>query len=112
MALYNEWGPSLTGGYPSKTGDEPERLRGALVTAGVFDVLRVTPALGRPIVPADNVPGAEPVAVLTDGFWRRRFGADPGVVGRALIMNGLPVTVVGVLPAGFRPPHGQLDADL
>ena len=105
MALYNEWGPSLTG-----SGD-PERLRGALVTAGVFDVLRVAPALGRPIVPADNVPGAAPVALLADGFWRRRFGADPGVVGRALTVNGVPRTVVGVLPPGFRPP-GELDAEL
>ncbi len=105
MALFNEWSPSLTG------AGEPARLRGALVTAGVFDALRVAPALGRPILPADNVPGAAPVAVLSDAFWRRRFGADPSVVGRALTTNGVPRTVVGVLPAGLRPP-GALDAEL
>jgi predicted permease len=105
MALYNGWGPAFTG------AGEPERVTGALVTAGMFDVLRVVPALGRPMVPADNAPGSPGVVVLSDGFWRRRLGADPLIVGKAITLNGRPQTVIGVLPAGFHGPN-VLDADV
>ncbi|MDQ3812048.1 MAG: ABC transporter permease, partial [Chloroflexota bacterium] len=105
MAVYHKWEPALTG-----TG-EPERLDAALVTAGVFDVLRVHPLLGRPLVPRENDPHAAPVAVVSYGFWRSRLAGNPGVIGRSLTLNGIPRTIVGVLPPGFKAP-GELDADL
>ena len=105
IAVVDGWAPTLTG-----LGD-PERLKGAYVTAELFDVLRIRPQLGRPMLPSDNVPNAEPVAVVSDGFWRRRLGGDPAAVGRRVTLNGAPRTVVGVLPAGFRG-FDELDAEL
>jgi hypothetical protein len=63
-------------------GAEAEELRGQRVTAGFFDVLRVSPAIGRPFTAEHEVEGRHQVAVLSDGLWRRRFGADPDIVGR------------------------------
>ena len=98
MASYQGWGPDLTG------DGEPESLNGAAVSADYFSVLRVRPALGRDFVRADDDPGAERVTIVSDGLWRRRFGADPGLIGRALTLNGEPWTVIGIMPRGFRPP--------
>ncbi len=70
----------------------------------------VSPAVGRDLEAADDAPDAEPVALLSHGLWRARFGADPGVVGRTVTLNGRPVAVAGVAPAGFRGLSG--DADL
>ena len=64
------------------------------------------PLLGRGFEPADDVPNAAPVIVLNDGAWVRRFGADPGIVGQSLRLDGTPVRVVGVAPRGFDFPHG------
>jgi len=80
---------------------EPERVEGALVSAEVFQVLGVRPLLGRLIDPG---PPGPRVAVLSESLWRRRFGADPGVLGRTLSLDGEPVEVVGVVPAVFRLP--------
>jgi putative ABC transport system permease protein len=86
------------------TSGGPERVGGARVTGSFFAVLRVAPALGHPWpAEADQAPG-QPLAVLSDGLWRR-LGADPGLVGRSLTLSGQPHTVVGVLPPGFRPPR-------
>jgi len=79
----------------------PRILRGAVVSGNYFDVLGVAPALGRFFRESENAPG-EAVAVLSRGAWMRDFGSDPSVVGRAIRLNGVPVTVVGVAPAGFR----------
>ena len=79
-----------------------ERMWGYLVTGNYFEVLGVEAALGRALTPEDDrTAGAHPVAVLSHESWRRRFGADPGVVGRTLVVNGRGYTVVGVLPQGF-----------
>jgi putative ABC transport system permease protein len=80
----------------------PERIRGCTATEGFFQILGARPTLGRTFLAEDHRLGAAPVIVLTDGFWRRRFGADPRIVGRSLPINGRSVTVVGVLPPGFR----------
>jgi predicted permease len=71
------------------------------VSASAFDLVRVAPLLGRPLVPADEAPGAPAVAVLGHDLWRRRFGGDPGVVGRVVKLGGQPATVVGVMPEHF-----------
>jgi macrolide transport system ATP-binding/permease protein len=84
-------------------GEQPERVIGALVSGNYFDTLGVTPALGRAFLPEeDRTPGTHPVAVVSYGLWRRRFGADPKLVGRAITLNTYRFTVIGVAPAEFR----------
>src|SRR5918999_1509567 len=79
-----------------------ERLWGYVVTGNYFEVLGVKAVLGRALTPDDDrLPGAHPVTVLSYESWQRRFGADPAVVGKSLIVNGRSFTVVGVLPRGF-----------
>src|SRR5262249_44348144 len=82
---------------------QAERLTGELVSAGYFHLLRVQPSLGRTFTPEeDGTPFAPPVAVLGHDLWQRRFGSDPGVVGRTVELNGAAYQVIGVGPAGFR----------
>ena len=89
-------------GAGSITGEgEPERVRLALTTANFLPIFGVPPALGRTLRPSDEGSSGERSVVLSDVFWRRRFGGDPGVVGRALRIDGGVATIVGVLPAGF-----------
>jgi putative ABC transport system permease protein len=80
---------------------EPERIGGTATTSNLFTMLAARPALGRTFGADDERPGAPPVAMITDGLWKRRFASDPAIVGKALILNGVPTTVVGVLPADF-----------
>jgi predicted permease len=82
---------------------EPERLEGRRVSANLFDLLGVKPILGRTFVPDEDKPGTK-VALLNESLWRRRFGSDPTVIGRALALNGESYTVVGVLPNSVRLP--------
>ena len=83
-------------------GDTHIAAAGNLVTANYFDVLGVSPELGRFFVPAeDSGAGAHPVVVISHGFWRRALGGDSGVVGRVLDVNGTPLTVIGVAPPSF-----------
>ena len=77
---------------------EPVRVSTGVVSADFFDLLGIEPLHGRTFRPRDDPPGAEPVLILGHGFWRRHFGADPGIVGAALEMNDKVHTVVGVLP--------------
>ena len=79
-----------------------ERVNGDIVSGNYFDVLGVRPALGRVFTDSDDrTPGAHPVAVLSYGFWQRRFGGDPAVLDRTIVVNGHPMTIVGVSAAGF-----------
>ena len=87
-------------------GAEPEDLRSQRVTADFLKVLRVQPALGRGPVVDEEVDGRHRVAVLSDGLWRRRFGADPAIVGRAIPLAGGSYEVIGVMPADFTYPVG------
>jgi len=82
-------------------GEAAEGLQGMSVTADFFPALGVPAAHGRWFTTDEDKPGASQVAVLSEGFWRRRFGADPSIVGRTLRLEGQPVTVVGVMPPGF-----------
>jgi len=85
-----------------RTTGQAERAFGLLVTANYFEVLGVRPILGRGFLPAeDSAPGAHAVVVLSNGYWRRRFGSDSAIVGRAVLFNGRPFTVVGVAPPRF-----------
>ena len=83
-------------------GPEPERVRCLLATASLFEVLGVEPLLGRFYTEAEDHPDAsDRVAVLSHGLWLRTFGADPSIIGRAVLFENLPHTVVGVMPEGF-----------
>jgi putative ABC transport system permease protein len=88
--------------YNLTGGDEPERLQGRNVSWNFFDVLGVTPALGRSFREEEDHAGAPRVCVISNSLWQRRFGSDEKVVGRAVTLNGESYTVVGVLPAGYR----------
>lgn len=79
-----------------------ERVRGELVSGGYFEVLGLRPAAGRLFTPSDDVtPAGHQVAVITHGFWLRRFGGDRAIVGKTIRLNGFPMTVVGVAPERF-----------
>lgn len=95
-AVMGSWMPTISGG----DGD-PERLLGQRVSWEFFDVLGVKPALGRPFVAAEDAPDVPRTVILTHGLWQRRFGADSSIVGGTVTLNGTPVTVAGVLRAGF-----------
>src|SRR4029077_5419981 len=84
----------------SQTGN-PARLESAGITAGLLPMLGVQPALGRTFTPDDDRPGAPRTVLLSDQLWRGRFGADPNITGRTVILDSLPYTVVGVMPRGF-----------
>jgi putative ABC transport system permease protein len=89
-------------------GAQPEDLRSQRVTAGFFDVLRVRPAIGRPFGPEHEVDGRHRVVVLSDALWRRRFGADPGLIGRTIPLEGGAYEVIGIMPADVTYPVGVL----
>jgi putative ABC transport system permease protein len=85
---------------------EPERLQAAHATASLFSVLRVAPEVGRIFSPEEDQPGMSAVAVLSHDTWQRRFGGDDGVAGRVIVLDGTPVTVVGVMPKEYDVPAG------
>ncbi|WP_321469919.1 ABC transporter permease [uncultured Paludibaculum sp.] len=81
---------------------EPEQVSASLVSDGLLQALSVQPVIGRPLVASDQVPGSNEVALLTYGYWQRRFGGDRSVIGRKIIVDARPREIVGILPAGFR----------
>jgi predicted permease len=84
--------------------DHPERLEFLVTHPNYFSMLGVTPQIGRLFGPQDFALGFAPVVVVSDGLWRRSYGADPNVVGRTVRLDNDPYTIVGVLPPGFRHP--------
>jgi putative ABC transport system permease protein len=95
IAAFASWRANLT------DQGEPEQLHGLRISANVFELLGVEAVAGRALLPADDTLGQQHVAVLSYGLWRRRFGADPQLVGKKLTLNGASYTVVGVLPSQF-----------
>ena len=83
-------------------GADPEQLRAARVSAAFFPILGIQPALGRNFSAPEDQPGAPLVVLVSDALWRRRFGADRGVIGRHITLDQKDGTIIGVLPAGFR----------
>jgi predicted permease len=86
-------------------GGTPERIDSAVVSTSFFPMLGVQAQVGRVFLPEESQAGRERVVLLSDGFWRRRFGADPAVSGRKLVMNGQSYLIVGVLPRAFQLPR-------
>jgi len=83
---------------------EPERIHGVRASANLLDLLGVRPAIGRTFAPEEDEPGRGSPVILTEEFWRTRFNADPGLVGRTISLDGAPHLVVGILPASFQLP--------
>ncbi|HET8677255.1 MAG TPA: ABC transporter permease, partial [Blastocatellia bacterium] len=99
-------------GHNRTDGGEPQRVVGVVASPNVFSLLGVEAALGRTFRPDEEKFGEHRVVVLSDGYWKRQFGADPNVLDRALTLDGDSYTIVGVLPEGFRFPVENSDADL
>lgn len=81
--------------------DGPERIPMASVSWDMFETLGVAPAMGRGFHPEEDAPNQNAVVVLSHGMWQRRFGGDPSILGRSITVSGTPMTVIGVMPAGF-----------
>ncbi|MBZ5670067.1 MAG: ABC transporter permease [Acidobacteriia bacterium] len=97
---------SALAGYRTDSFDltgigEPERLPAEMISASFFPLLGVRPAIGRTFLPEEDQIGAAPVVLISDGFWKRKFGAAPDAVGKTLTLNGTAYTIVGVIPADF-----------
>ena len=103
VAAYRDEQVSFTG------PENPQRVEASSVTASFFDALRTPPRLGRSFTAEEDRPGAAPVIVLSDGLWRSRFGAESGVVGRVVEIDGESVEVVGVMPPGFSFSQQEID---
>jgi predicted permease len=96
------WESNLTG------AGEPERIETSQVTANFFSILGVQPALGRTFLPDEDKPGCPPVVLLADSLWRRKFSADPAIVGKSIELDGQAYVVIGILSASFRFPDKSL----
>ena len=92
-----------TASFDVSPGGAVQLVNGLMVSGGMFDVLGVPASVGRTLTPADDRRGCAPTAMLSYGYWQRRYGGDPNVVGRAITLDGRPFTVVGVAAEGF---HG------
>ena len=101
MAAIADTSFNLTG-----SGD-PERLEGRRVSANMFPLLGVEPQIGRVFTAAEDQPGAQHVVLLSYALWQRRFGGDPGIIGKSLTLNGENHVVVGVMPARFQFPSSD-----
>ena len=95
MAIYRNQDYNFTG------SDQAERLSGSMVSAAFFQTLGQNAVIGRDFGTADDVVGAAPVVILGGGFWQRRFGSSPSVLGKVITLNGAPYAVIGVIPADF-----------
>jgi putative ABC transport system permease protein len=107
LAAGHGWNANLTGAGVA------ERIEGYQVTAGFFPLLGMPPQLGRAITEGDFQPGHTSVVALSYGFWQRHLGADPGIVGKSLRLNGQEFTIIGIMPADFDyPPWAEAWAPL
>jgi len=102
IAAYSYTGLNLT------SDDQPEFIAVLSVTTDYFKVMGVTPAMGRDLRDEDGLPNAPRTAVLSHGFWQRRFAADPQIVGRTIRLNSENCTVIGVMPKGFDFPNSEV----
>jgi len=109
--VFEDVTPIFEGSEDLTGTQQPERVEGVNGSFGYFSMLGVIPQIGRLYGPQDFVPGFAPEAVISDGLWRRAYGADPNVVGRTIRIDNDPLTIIGVLPRGFRHPGPTISGD-
>ncbi len=117
IAIYADWrkkmssfeniGIATASAFNLTGSGQPEQVRGASVSATIFPVLGVQPPLGRAFTEQEDHSGHDQVVILADSLWRRRYQADPTIVGRKILLDGKPHEVVGVLPASFHFPREE-----
>jgi len=95
-----------------QSNGEPERIPTVLATAGLFDMLGVRPIQGRTFLPDEDQPGKPHVVVMSERLWRRRFGADPKLLGSNITLDGQAAMVIGIMPASFQFPAGSATRNL
>ena len=94
-----------SGSSGAAVATEPEQLKGAFVTQGLFEILGVAPILGRTFTAEEDQPDHDQVIILSYGLWHRRFGGDPAILGQTLVLNNRTRTVIGIMPKGFQFPE-------
>ena len=99
---FTDMGTFRSGDFNFTGAGQPEQVSGEYVSASLFPVLGVAPFLGRNFLPEEDRQSAACAVMLSNGFWKRRFGADPNILGKALTLNAASCAVAGVLPADFR----------
>src|SRR5213596_694814 len=105
LTLYDFGALAMTLG----SGDPPQQVNAVHVSADYFKVFGVSPIVGRAFTPAEDLPNGPAVAVIGYGLWQSRFGADANVIGRPLLLNRVPYSIVGILPGGF---HSDPEAEV
>ncbi len=110
--VFEDVSPIYEGSENLTGGKQPERIEGVNSSFSYFSMLGATPQIGRLFGPQDFVPCFAPVIVISDGLWRRAYGADPNVLGRTLRIDNDPYTIIGVLPRGFRHPGPTVSGDV
>jgi putative ABC transport system permease protein len=101
---------ALTPQSVNLTGMEtPDRVRGGFVSSGFFKVFDVQPSMGRVFQPEEDQIGSQRVTVVNHNVWKSRFGSDPNLIGKSLILNGEPFTVVGIMPPDFQIPIDEIE---
>src|SRR5499425_2783296 len=109
--VFEDISPILEGSEDVIGAGQPERVEAVNGSFSYFSMLGVTPQIGRLFGPQDFVPGFAAEAVISDGLWRRAYGADPHVLGRTIRIDNDPLTIIGVLPRGFRHPGPTTSGD-
>lgn len=110
--VFEDVTPIFEGSENLTGAKQPERIEGVNGSFSYFSMLGVIPQIGRLFGPQDFVLGFAPVIVISDGLWRRAYGADPNVLGRTLRIDNDPYTIIGVLPRGFRHPGPTVSGDV
>ena len=110
--VFEDVTPILEGSEDLTGAGQPERVEAVNASFSYFSMLGVTPQIGRLFGPQDFVPGFAPEVVISDGLWRRAYGADPHVLGRTVWIDNDPYTIIGVLPRGFRHPGPTVSGDV
>jgi len=109
--VFEDVTPIFEGSENLTGGKQPERVGGVNTSFSYFSMLGVVPQIGRLFGPQDFAPGFATEAVISDGLWRRAYGADPNVLGRTIRIDSDPLTIIGVLPRGFRHPGPTTSGD-
>ena len=109
--VFEDVTPILEGSEDLTGAGQPERVEGVNTSFSYFSMLGVIPQIGRLYGPQDFTPGFASEAVISDGLWRRAYGADPNVVGRTIRIDNDPLTIIGVLPRGFRHPGPTISGE-